>query len=121
MHAEKSKDVCRTPIPLRLLMATFRSTGLHKSDKKGAANFGSAVALNGAGNSLAVGAYTNGAGSAGINNSSGKASNPTAGMLFGENLSLSPDGKTLVVSASREDSSATDINVDGGNHGRDRR
>ncbi|MGQ9425629.1 hypothetical protein ACXYTJ_08170 [Gilvimarinus sp. F26214L] len=115
---------------------SFEQQAYIKPDTTGFAYFGQAVALSSDGHSLVVGAYTKPGGSAGINNPTGrvdnsgaaylftrqselwqqtafiKASNPKAGMSFGENVALASDGETLAVSASNENSSATGINGD---------
>ncbi len=106
-------------------------------------NFGSIVALNTDGNTLAVGVPREQSSAAGINgdqtnngaasagavyvferNSSGvwtqqayiKASNPDSGDQFGGRIALSNDGNTLAVGVPNEASSATVINGDGTNN-----
>ena len=100
--------------------------------------FGGSVSLSADGNTLAVGAIEESSSATGINGDqtdnsapvsgavyvftrSGyaweqqayiKASNTDADDLFGASVSLSADGNTLAVGASREDSSATGINGD---------
>jgi trimeric autotransporter adhesin len=97
--------------------------------------FGSAVALSGNGDTLAVGAPTEDGSSAGVNGSQGnglndtgaaylfqrngavwtqvayvKASNPESDDLFGDSLTLAADGRTLAVGAHLEDGGSFGIN-----------
>lgn len=102
-------------------------------------NFGISVALDGSGNTLAVGAFGEGAGVGGdqLDNmapASGavyvlrfegtnwmqrgyvKASNPEADDAFGGVVALSDDGATLAVAAQTEDSNASGIGGDASNN-----
>ena len=108
--------------------------------------FGSAVSLSVDGDILAIGAPSGGFAASNINGDQNdnspvfsgaayvfirsdgrwqqqallKASNPEAGDLFGETISLSTDGDTLAVGASGEDSSAVGINGDQNDNSSDR-
>jgi len=103
--------------------------------------FGSSLALSGDGNTMAVGAFTEDSAATGINGdqandsaqSAGavyvfsrtgnswtqqayvKGSNTEAGDLFGYDVSLSEDGKTLVAAGYDEDGPGRGVNVDQGN------
>ncbi len=108
------------------------------SNPKEAALFGNAVALSSDGNTLAVGAYLENSGSAGVNGNQAdasadgagavyvftrtgtnwaqqayiKASNPAEGDQFGFSVALSGDGNTLAAGAIEEASRATGVNGD---------
>ncbi|OGA88285.1 MAG: hypothetical protein A2Z90_23135 [Burkholderiales bacterium GWA2_64_37] len=112
------------------------------SNTGGIDSFGYSVALSGDGNTLAVGAISEGSNATGINgdqannsaSSAGavyvftrsggtwsqqayiKASNTGAGDQFGQSVALSGDGNTLAVGAQLEASSATGINGDRANN-----
>jgi len=113
------------------------------SNTGGSDNFGYSVALNGDGNTLAVGARLEDSNATGIdgdqgNNSAGssgavyvfsrdgmgtwsqqayvKASNTGGGDYFGYSVALNGDGNTLAVGALGEDSNATGIDGDQGNN-----
>ena len=99
-------------------------------------NFGESISLSDDGTTLAVGAFSENSSASGINGSQSdnssadsgavyvyvrsngawlqqayiKASNTDAGDFFGRTVSLSADGNTMAVGATREDSSATGIN-----------
>ena len=115
-----------------------KSIGFIKASNTGKDNqFGSAVALSADGNTLAVGAITEGSAAKGVNGvskdhavNSGavyvytrdakgwkqqaylKASNAAASAQFGNALSLSADGNLLAVGSAAEASSATGVNGD---------
>ena len=118
---------------------TWSQQAYVKASNTGASDyFGSAVALSGDGNTLAVGAYLESSTAIGVNGAQAddsaagagavylfirsgvtwsqqayvKASNTEATDDFGRSLGLSSDGNTLAVGAAGEDSAATGIGGD---------
>jgi len=140
-HDASGKLTESDPVSITTLMLS--GIGYVKASNTGAGDwFGDAISLSADGNTLAVGAPLEDsiATAASTNSSAGandmadasgavyvfshndgvweqqayvKASNTGAGDRFGSAVSLSGDGSTLVVGASREDSSATGISIDG--------